>query len=157
MNSPYMDGSPYSQGGNGVWSPHNCTKPQPSGNYCTPVIEGEGGGCVTTGPYAGIMTNITSTRPTLNATDGPIPGKILSYEPRCIRRDISADLSQRFAGDEHLLRLLTHPTFQVDNIGPFQKFFEGGTATFPPGNEVFDIGLHGAGHYVFAGDPGGDV
>ncbi|KAK3937266.1 hypothetical protein QBC46DRAFT_267919 [Diplogelasinospora grovesii] len=24
LNSPYLDGSPYSQGGNGVWAPHNC-------------------------------------------------------------------------------------------------------------------------------------
>lgn len=109
------------------------------------------------GPYGIIMTNISATRPTLNATDAPVPGPFLGYQPRCVRRDISADLSQRFGTEEHLLYLLTDPKFQVDSIGPFQLFFEGGTFTFPPGSSVFDIGLHGVGHYTAAGDPGGDV
>jgi tyrosinase len=121
------------------------------------VIEGQGGGCVETGPYAGIMTNLSATSPTLNATDGPVPGEFLGYQQRCMRRDISADLSQRFAGDERLLHLLTDSIFQGNSIGPFQDFFEGGSFLFPAGSKTEDIGLHGAGHYVFAGDPGGDV
>lgn len=162
MNSPYLDGSPTSQGGNGVWSPHNCTRPQPAGNYCTPVIEGEGGGCVTSGPYAGITTNLAAMAPALVAPDAPVAGSVpaLGYMPRCIRRDVSVDLSRRFAGEEKLLRLLTHPMFQDDKIGPFQRYFEGGSFTYPEGaadKMVEDIGLHAAGHFVFAGDPGGDV
>jgi tyrosinase len=151
-----MNGDAYSQGGNGIWAPHNCTMPV-QGQYCTPVIEGQGGGCVETGPYAGIMANISATKPKLDAPDAPLPGPFLGYQPRCIRRDISADLSQRFATDSRLLHLLTSPIFQNDTIGPFDSFFEGGTFAYSGGSTDFDIGLHGAGHYLFAGDPGGDV
>ncbi|KAH8897262.1 putative tyrosinase [Thozetella sp. PMI_491] len=160
LHAPYFDGSEYSQGANGVWAPHNCTKPQPTGPYCTLIIDGEGGGCVERGPYNGILTNISATSPTLNATDAVIPGPFLGYQPRCVRRDISVDLSKKFASDAHLKHILTHPIFQGESIGPFQDYFEAGTWLYPNGTipgQDWDIGLHGTGHYVFAGDPGGDV
>lgn len=160
IHSPYFDGSPYSQSGNGVWAPHNCTRPNPRGPYCTPVIEGEGGGCIDTGPYVGIMTNISATQPGLNASDAPIPGALLSYQPRCIRRDLSMDLSSRFLSDDHLYHILTYPVFQNSSIGPFQDYFEGGSGYFPSGKiptQDIDLGLHGSAHYSIGGDPGGDV
>ncbi|KAH8890291.1 Di-copper centre-containing protein [Thozetella sp. PMI_491] len=129
LHSLYFDGSQYSQGGNGIWAPHSCTDVQPQGLYCTPVVQGQGGGCVQTGPYAGIPTNLSATRPGLVAPDAPMPGPFLGYQPRCIRRDISADLA---------LRILAVP---------------GGLV---PGH-ITDIGPHGVAHYVYAGDPGGDL
>ncbi|KAH8896868.1 Di-copper centre-containing protein [Thozetella sp. PMI_491] len=160
LNSPYFDGSPYSQGGNGIWAPHNCTRPAPEGPYCIPVVQGRGGGCVQTGPYAGIPTNISATGPSLVAPDAPIPGPFLGYQPRCIRRDISVDLSQRFGNEAHTFYILTAPIFQGSSIGPFQAYFEGGSWTYPQGTipgADWDIGQHGTGHFTFAGDPGGDI
>lgn len=146
-----MDGSDYSQGGNGIWSPHNCTKPGGAqAVYCIPVTEGQGGGCVETGPYVGIMANISATFPTLNATDAPVVGEFLGYDPRCIRRDISADVSQQWLPDTETYDLLTNPLYQT-GIGAFQDRLEG--RNFTAGY----LGLHGAGHYTFGGDPGGDV
>ena len=164
MNSPYFDGTATSQGGNGVWAPHGCLVPHPSSTYCIPVIEGEGGGCVESGPYVNITTNLAATLPGLVGPEAPIVGPLLGYRPRCIRRVISVDVAQRFQRDSRLLHLLTAPAFQEPgSIAGFQNYFEGGSWQFPPGTlpdedpTIGDIGLHGAGHFLFAGDPGGDV
>ncbi|KAF7514939.1 hypothetical protein G7054_g14876 [Neopestalotiopsis clavispora] len=145
INSPYFDGSEYSQGGNGVYAEHNCTDALGTGLNCIPA--GEGGGCVETGPYAGIMANISATAPTLRAAN-VTAGTFLGYQPRCIRRDVSPWVSSQWSTDEQSFDLLTNPLYQTD-IGAFQDRLQGD----------FDIGfygLHSAGHYTIGGDPGGD-
>lgn len=160
INSPYFDGSKYSQGGNGIWSPHNCT--YPSGNpditpYCIPVVEGRGGGCVMSGPYVGRMANISATQPTLRAPDAPKGDKenLNQYQPRCIRRDISPEVSSIFGTDELIADQLTNPEY-ASSIGPFQDRFQGW-----PINVTYKgiqyLGLHAQGHLTIGGDPGGDV
>jgi len=151
-----MDGGPYSQGGNGVWAPHECSPPAEGSPYCVPVVQGQGGGCVESGPYGRMIANISATSPTLLAPDAPKVGPYLGYQPRCMRRDISVDVSSKFSSDAKLLQILTDPMFQ--ELGPFQDYFEAGTSTFPPGTfKDFDLGLHGGGHFTYMGDPSGDV
>ncbi|ORY68344.1 uncharacterized protein BCR38DRAFT_130468 [Pseudomassariella vexata] len=150
MNSPHMNGDQYSQGGNGIWAPHNCTSPVPGCEYCIPVVEGRGGGCVETGPYVGRMCNISATSPSLVAPDAPVAGTKLSYAPRCIRRDISPNITATFSTDAKHLDLLTNPLYQ-DSIGPYQDRLQG-----KPFDQC-DPGQHGAGYFTWAADPGGDV
>ncbi|KAH8655364.1 putative tyrosinase [Xylariales sp. PMI_506] len=143
INSPYMDGSPYSQGGNGVWAPHNCTRPGSLLLPCiAPVVEGRGGGCVETGPYVGYQANLSSVDCWFDYPN-VLPGPFLGYQPRCIRRDITPELTSAWATDDHLLSMYTNET--LDTIGPWQDTLQAAT------------GLHSIGHFTYGGDPGGDV
>ncbi|KAH8887984.1 putative tyrosinase [Thozetella sp. PMI_491] len=143
INSPYMDGSQYSQGGNGVWAPHNCTRPGSLLAPCiSPVVEGRGGGCVESGPYVGYQANISSVDTWFDYPN-VVAGPFLGYQPRCIRRDILPEYTQKLATDDHLLVLYTNSS--LNTIGPWQDALQAGT------------GLHGVGHFTFGGDPGGDI
>ncbi|KAK7962896.1 uncharacterized protein PG986_003721 [Apiospora aurea] len=145
LNSPYLDGSEYSQGGNGEYEAHNCTTGLSSGLLC--IEPGQGGGCVKAGPYAGIMANLTATVPSWPNITIKEP---LSYGPRCIRHDISAPLARKWSGDEHVVDLLRNPRYQT-GIGAFQDRLQyTGNAT------VGCYGLHQFGHFLVNGDPAGD-
>jgi tyrosinase len=62
--------------------------------------------------------------------------------PRCLRRDISNLLSSKYSRPQDIANLITNSK----SIGPFQDTMQ---STAP-------IGVHVAGHYTIAGDPGGD-
>ncbi|KAK7951219.1 uncharacterized protein PG986_006947 [Apiospora aurea] len=145
ISSPYLDGGPTSQGGNGVYAKHGCATGLPSGLLC--IEPGVGGGCVETGPYAGIMMNISATAPQFELVT---PGPKFSYQPRCIRHDISNALGQKWAGDERAVDLLTDPAGQAGIAGIQAGIENTGTAT-----EGF-YGLHQYGHFAVSGDPSGD-
>lgn len=136
LNSPYFDGSEYSQGGDGIWAPHNCTAPVPGGWYCTPVIEGQGGGCVETGPYVNRSLNISSTAPSFESVGIPVAGVPLSYGPRCLRRDISENLTRTFSTDDHHYDLLTNVSYNT--LAGYQDRLQGLPFTWG------DPGQHGA-------------
>ncbi|KAH8194712.1 hypothetical protein TruAng_011124 [Truncatella angustata] len=150
LNSPHMNGDKYSQGGNGVWDYHNCTSPIPGCAYCIPVVEGRRGGCVETGPYAGRMCNISATSPSLVAADVPVAGTNLSCGPRCIRRNISPNITATFSTDAKHLDLWTNSNYQT-GIGLWQDRLQG-----KPFDQC-DPGQHGAGHFTWAAHPGGDI
>jgi tyrosinase len=106
------------------------------------------GGCVETGPYAGIMANISASAPTWPTVVAGVP---LSYGPRCIRRDISVELSKKWATDDHAVDLLTNPLYQT-GISDFQDRLQ-----YTGNDTVGWYGLHQYGHFSLAGDPSGDV
>ncbi|KAK8126542.1 uncharacterized protein PG998_002301 [Apiospora kogelbergensis] len=145
INSPYLDGSPTSQGGNGVYAKHGCAVGLPSRLLC--IEPGVGGGCVETGPYAGVMMNISATVPT---SEFVTAGEKFSYQPRCIRHDISNALGQKWAGDERAVALLTDAAGQAGIAGIQAGIENTGTDT-----EGF-YGLHQYGHFAVSGDPSGD-
>ncbi|KAH6656064.1 hypothetical protein BKA67DRAFT_562558 [Truncatella angustata] len=145
INSPYLDGSAYSQGGNGVYEAHNATQGLPSG--LLPIAPGVGGGCVETGPYAGVLANISASAPTWPTVEA---GVALSYGPRCIRHDISVPLANKWATDDHTVDLLSNPAYQT-NIAAFQDRLQ-----FTGNDTVGYYGLHQYGHFAVAGDPSGD-
>jgi len=77
--------------GNNVYEPHNATGilPNDSLNLYVPVHVGIG--CVTSGPFKDMSTNLGPDVPIPSAnqqTDG------LEYDPKCLGRDISSGLQQ---------------------------------------------------------------
>ncbi|KAH7037046.1 uncharacterized protein B0I36DRAFT_313204 [Microdochium trichocladiopsis] len=143
LGSPYMDGSAYSQGGNGVWEPHVCTRPGNINAPCiSPVVEGRGGGCVASGPYVKYKANLSSVDVWFNYPNIK-SGPLMSYAPRCMRRDILPEYTQARATEQHLLNYFTNST--LGNLEAWQAELQGGT------------GLHSVGHFSFGGDPGGDI
>ncbi len=111
VNSPMFDGSAYSMSGNGVYEAHNCTNALPTGLNCIPP--GEGGGCVTTGPFKkcvfisdlsacsnkpnSMSVNLGPVSPTLAEPEvlasTSFPGS--AYNPRCLKRDVSEWVSSQ--------------------------------------------------------------
>lgn len=139
LNSPYFDGSELSQGGNGIWAPHNCTRIKPFLPCLAPVVEGRGGGCVEAGPYAGIVQNVSAIDVWFNAPNEPV-GKPLSYQPRCMKRDISPEIAVT-NNDDSVARVIDNSP----DIATFQRLLQTGD------------GPHGNGHFTFGGNPGGDI
>ena len=79
------------------------------------------------------------------AADAPAPPRNprtdgYGYNPRCIKRDISNYLTQLYATTPKIASLITGQK----TIGPFQDAMQAPT------------GVHGAGHFTVAGDPGSD-
>ena len=70
-------------------------------------------------------------------------GSGLEYNPRCLRRDISADAA-RWTATPYVLDLIVNKT----TITTFQGDLQG---DFPKGL----FGVHAGGHFTIGGDPGG--
>lgn len=107
---------------------------------------GQGGGCIKTGPFKDTVINLG---PAALAVPGNVtlanPNGPLSYNPRCLRRDLTDAINRRYANSSSILHILRQPTIQA-----FQMTMQG-----IPGSG--DIGIHGGGHYSLGGDPGRDV
>lgn len=150
LDSPLFDGSPSSLSGNGDYAPHNCTNALPTNLNCIPP--GTGGGCVTKGPFANISVNLGPIALSLSGIPGLVPidftqpGGLFQYNPRCMRRDISSWVSQRWTTDKNVSDLIV----QNNDIGSFQYNMQGDD--FQDGN----FGVHTGGHFTVGGDPGGD-
>ncbi|KAK4214968.1 putative tyrosinase [Rhypophila decipiens] len=148
LDSPLFDGGVGSIGGNGDYVPHGCSQALPNGLNCIPP--GTGGGCVTTGPFA----NMTANLGPLSLTLSGIPGlenldpaaNPYTYNPRCLRRDVSSWVSQQWLNDRNTTDLI----IENDNIADFQYVMQGDD--FADGN----FGVHTAGHFTIGGDPAGD-
>jgi tyrosinase len=149
-NSPLWDGSSTSLGGNG----QHVEQPDQIyiGGKDTPgfvVSTGTGGGCVTSGPFVNMTVNLGPVGldvPGINTTAVANPDGPFAYNPRCLRRDLSDEVNQRFANATAIVdTILRYP-----DIASFQNFLQGG-----PGTDT--IGIHGGGHFSIGGDPGRDV
>ncbi|USP77635.1 uncharacterized protein yc1106_04909 [Curvularia clavata] len=131
QTSPLFDGSPTSIGGQGEHVPHNSTL----------NITGEGGGCIASGPFKDMKVNLGP----VSITQTPAPARNprpdgFGYNPRCVKRDITNILTMRYATTDMIYSLMTN----CMDIGSFQTKMQG------------PEGVHGAGHFTIAGDPGGD-
>ncbi|KAI0016289.1 hypothetical protein F4780DRAFT_696440 [Xylariomycetidae sp. FL0641] len=133
--SPIFDGSDTSVSGNGEKTTHQSAGFTPAGN---------GGGCITTGPFKNMTVNLGPVSPAISPAPPRNPQRDgMGYNPRCLRRDISNYLSTRWSKTSDITTLIN--TYK--NIGPFQTAmqFAGGT-----------MGVHVAGHFTISGDPAGD-
>ena len=125
---------------------------------------GTGGGCVTSGPFRDMVVNLGPVA--LGLTNGSTVsnGDGLGFNPRCLKRDLTDAVNQRFANYTGIVNLIVKPK----DIYDFQMTMQG-----YPGSG--DIGVHGGGtyklafptilaftkafpgHYSMGGDPGRDL
>jgi tyrosinase len=102
---------------------------------------GNGGGCVETGPFK----NMTVRLGPLSVAVDPAPARNpradgYGNNPRCLRRDISNQLSSRYGRTQDIVSLINN----ARTIANFQDMMQSNN------------GVHNTGHFTIAGDPGGD-
>ncbi|KAF2111019.1 hypothetical protein BDV96DRAFT_194702 [Lophiotrema nucula] len=144
--SPVFDGSATSMSGDGAPYPRNATC-IPSPDQCSISLPiGNGGGCVTSGPFKNWSVNLGPVAGVLpNVTPNPeFTG--LGYNPRCLRRDISKAAAQGWTKDSDVSSLIKNN----DNFYWFSTNMQGDFANG-------FLGVHTAGHFTIGGDPGGDL
>ncbi|GAW20786.1 hypothetical protein ANO14919_102970 [Xylariales sp. No.14919] len=148
FNSPLLNGNASSLGGNGEPDPAYKGVLQP-GRTPNIIKSGGGGGCVTKGPFSDM---VVSLGPTSMSTGANLPKNPKSdgtgSNPRCLRRDVNRDAIMGATADR-VFSLLN----DNDNMDDFYNQLLG---TPPPKNDPYPWGVHTAGHYVAAVDPGGD-
>ncbi|RYP10781.1 hypothetical protein DL765_007992 [Monosporascus sp. GIB2] len=128
--SPLFDGSPTSMGGNG--EKVNGSQGMFPG--------GTGGGCVKEGPFSNYTVNL-----------GPLTARDpLAHNPRCLKRDLNTQMCRSFAS----LKNTTEVMLESPNIELFQANIQGDFRY--PESRKWGMSVHGGGHFIAAGDPGGD-
>ncbi|KAK1545570.1 hypothetical protein CPAR01_03072 [Colletotrichum paranaense] len=147
--SPIFDGSETSMSGNGDFVPGR----EPirlGGQNGLPIIElpvGTGGGCVKSGPFKNMTVNLGPAALDLpGGISEANPNGPLTYNPRCLKRDLTTEVNLLFANVTAVLSNVLQP----QNVYDFQMQMQG-----VPGSG--NIGIHGGGHYSLGGDPGRGV
>ncbi|KAJ5143929.1 Tyrosinase [Penicillium bovifimosum] len=145
--SPVFDGSETSMSGNGAPVEQSGDIQLTMGDY--PVIHlptGNGGGCVTSGPFKDYQVNLGPVALMLPGGETGSAANPLAYNPRCLKRDLSTQIIRDYANFTAIVDLI----LRHDNIYDFQMNMQG-----IPGSG--NIGVHGGGHYSMGGDPSRDV
>jgi tyrosinase len=147
--SPVFDGSPTSLGGDGAFIPHQgLILPQALSGTLIPLQPGSGSGCVHSGPFANMTVHfgpiILPQYGAPNYTGVPDP---LNDHARCLKRDLNAYVASRWNSFRNTTSLiLNHNTIEM-----FQAIMQGDDRYI-----TGSLGVHGGGHYIIGGDPGGD-
>ncbi|KAK3319573.1 hypothetical protein B0T19DRAFT_445378 [Cercophora scortea] len=150
IHSTMFNGNASSMGGNGAPEPGYKGIPQ---NGRTPNIikSGGGGGCVTEGPFSDMVVSLgpTSMSPIrgINIPKNPFANGTAANK-RCLRRDINRNAAMGATADR-AYSLITNNT----DINGFYNQLLGNP---PPKNDPYPWGIHTAGHYIHAVDPGAD-
>lgn len=112
------------------------------------IPPGNGGGCVTEGPFKDMEVHLGPVASGLPGIAPPNPQPDgLGYNPRCLRRDQSQYSARTASTDKNSTDLIK----QNPTIESFQDVMQGG---FNFGLPL--LGVHTAGHFWVNGDPGGD-
>ncbi|KAF8858679.1 Di-copper centre-containing protein [Acephala macrosclerotiorum] len=141
-----FDGSDLSMSGNGEYIANRSDLQLTLFSY--PIVylpAGDGGGCVTSGPFANMSVNLGPVSLPLNG-GGVETGTGFDYNPRCLVRDLGTKVNALYANFTSIVDLIT----SYNDIYDFQMRMQG-----YPGSG--SIGVHGGGHYTIAGNPGADV
>ncbi|KAJ5136324.1 hypothetical protein N7448_004878 [Penicillium atrosanguineum] len=145
--SAVFDGTDTSMSGNGVHIANEADIQLALGTY--PIVDlptGTGGGCVTSGPFKNYTVNLGPAALVLPGGNATAVANPLNYNPRCLKRDLTSAILQRFNNYTAVANLI----LQSNDIWDFQMTMQG-----VPGSG--SIGVHGGGHYSMGGDPGRDV
>ncbi|KAI8937112.1 hypothetical protein NX059_006326 [Plenodomus lindquistii] len=146
-NSPILDGSDTSMSGNGEFIPgQGDIILGGNGLVEIPIPAGTGGGCVKSGPFKNMTVNLGPVSLGLPGGGAASNGDGLSYNPRCLKRDLTDYANKKWANASAVASLI----LQTKDIESFQLTMQG-----VPGTP--DIGVHGGGHYSMGGDPGRDL
>lgn len=138
--SPIFDGSETSISGDGEFIPDRDDIILGGQNGLPPINlpVGTGGGCVTSGPFRNMSVNLGPAALDLPGgvseanPDGP-----LSYNPRCLKRDLTTAVNLAYANITAVVSNILKP----QNVYDFQMQMQG-----VPGSG--NIGIHGGGHYA---------
>ncbi|OAL45941.1 Di-copper centre-containing protein [Pyrenochaeta sp. DS3sAY3a] len=147
LKSPAFDGSQYSMSGDGAFVAGRNNTCIPSPDACgISLPPSNGGGCIKSGPFKDWKVNLGPVAPVL-ADFTPNPEFTgLGFNPRCLRRDISAIASNGWTKDSDVASLIKNSkdflSFSTTMQGDFANGF---------------LGVHTAGHFTIGGDPGGDL
>lgn len=127
-SSPIFDGSETSMSGDGAKIPHsaNATQILLGASQGLPPIYlplGDGGGCVKSGPFKDMSVNLGPVALDLpgGAVGGPPSGNPLDYNPRCLKRDLSREVNEQYAGATAVLDLI----LRSGTIYDFQMTMQG--------------------------------
>jgi tyrosinase len=135
--SPIFDGSETSMSGDGEYIPGRGNVVI-GGNGLPEILvpAGSGGGCVKTGPFKDMKVNLGPVA--LQLTDGTTVsnGDGLSYNPRCLKRDLTDYANDRWATAPQVVDLI----LKQKDIWSFQMEMQG-----VPGSG--EIGVHGGGEF----------
>ncbi|KAJ5984191.1 tyrosinase [Penicillium waksmanii] len=145
--SEVFDGSDTSLSGNGAYIPNQPDVKLVLDGYPDIYLPaGSGGGCVTSGPFKDYILSMGPADlvvPGRNISVSPHP---LDYNPRCLRRDLTSAILQKFNKFSDIVDLIT----KSNDVWDFEMTMQG----FPDSGL---IGVHGGGHFAMGGDPGRDV
>ncbi|KAL1612708.1 hypothetical protein SLS60_000937 [Paraconiothyrium brasiliense] len=146
--SPILDGSEYSLSGNGEYIVQTGDIILGGSNGLPALIlpTGTGGGCVKSGPFASMKVNLGPAGLALPGGELEVNGDGLSYNPRCLRRDLTDAIIRQYSNATAIAYNILKPKDVYD----FQMTMQG-----YPGSG--NIGIHGGPHYAIGGDPGRDV
>ncbi|WQF85834.1 Putative tyrosinase copper-binding domain, di-copper centre-containing domain superfamily [Colletotrichum destructivum] len=137
--APMFDGSDTSMSGDGTFRAHNGSVAARGGVW---IPSGNGGACVTSGPFANMTVHLGPVRPGIDGL--PVnPGGSFAYNPRCLSRDISAWTSQKWMNPSDVLNLTIGAA--AKNVLSFQDELQG---RFGDGF----LGTHTAGHMIVNGE-----
>ncbi|KAI0152744.1 Di-copper centre-containing protein [Xylariaceae sp. FL1272] len=138
--SPLFDGSDTSFSGDGSFLQHNGSV---NGNGYVYIPSGQGGGCVTSGPFVNYTINLGPVLPIQDGMEAS-PSQ-LGYNPHCLARDLSAFTASRWLTLTNILNVTVGAA--SDSVYDFQNELQGRFA------DGF-LGLHTAGHGVMGGTSG---
>lgn len=145
-----VDGSEYSMGGNGKFIPNEGDIVIGANQGLPPIVlpHGAGGGCLESGPFGNMSVNLGPVSLNVPGRNDTVtnPNGTLSYNPRCLKRDLTDEVNTKYCNATANLDLLVNN----DNVYDFEMQMQG-----VPGSG--NIGVHGGGHYSMGGDPGRDV
>ncbi|TQN63790.1 Tyrosinase-like protein orsC, partial [Colletotrichum shisoi] len=117
--APMFDGSDTSLSGDGTFRAHNGSVAARGGVW---IPSGNGGGCVTSGPFANMTVHLGPVRPGIDGL--PVnPGGSFAYNPRCLSRDISAWTSKKWMNPSDVLNLTIGAA--AKNVLSFQDELQG--------------------------------
>ncbi|UQC90160.1 uncharacterized protein CLUP02_15690 [Colletotrichum lupini] len=137
--SPVFDGSDTSLSGDGAFLQHNGSV---SGAGAIVLPSGDGGGCVTSGPFKNMTVNLGPVHPGMDGLEASPTGK-LGYNPRCLSRDLSNYTASTWFTNENMLNITVGAASK--SIKLFQNELQG---RFSDGF----LGMHASGHFSVNGE-----
>jgi tyrosinase len=132
---PIFSGDEFSMSGNGLY---NNTGPIILGPSLQ-IPHGTGGGCVTTGPFANMVTTLKFIDPSVLITGVPLNQSAYAYFPSCLTRDLNEFVAATWTNETEVVAAVHSPdaaSFELALNGVI-----GGSS----------LGIHSAAHFSIGG------